>query len=156
MAKFSKKKNLTPVISTASLPDIVFMLLFFFMVITRMREDNPLVKTQMPQATQIQEIQKQTPLLNLYIGKPKQSQLGTEPRIFAEGKLIEAKQIPQVVEEFRSQLPENQRNKLLVNLKIDYETGMGIINDVKIRLREAEALRINYQAVNNRQLAKAQ
>jgi biopolymer transport protein ExbD len=154
MAKFAKKKNLTPAISTASLPDIVFMLLFFFMVTTRMREDNPLVKTQMPQATQIQEIQKQIPILNLYIGKPKLSQYGTEPMIFVEGRLIEAKQIPQIVDEFRSQLPENQRTKLLVNLKIDAEVGMGIINDVKSRLREAEALRINYQAVQTKQLAQ--
>jgi biopolymer transport protein ExbD len=154
MAKFVKKKNLTPAISTASLPDIVFMLLFFFMVTTRMREDKPLVKTQMPRATQMQEIQKQTPILNLYIGKPKLRQYGTEPLIFGEGRLIEARQIPQVVNEFRSQLPENQRNKLLVNLKIDAEVGMGIINDVKSRLREAEALRINYQAMQAKQLTQ--
>lgn len=39
MAKFKKDgKRETPAISTASLPDIVFMLLFFFMVSTTMRE----------------------------------------------------------------------------------------------------------------------
>ena len=85
MAKFKKDgKRETPAISTASLPDIVFMLLFFFMVSTTMREVSLMVANAMPQATETVKLEKKSLVSNIYVGKPTpqyQGAYGTEPRI---------------------------------------------------------------------------
>ena len=85
MAKFKKDgKKETPAISTASLPDIVFMLLFFFMVSTTMREVTLMIQNNLPQATQIAKLEKKSLVSNIYVGKPTlqyQKAYGTEPRI---------------------------------------------------------------------------
>ena len=75
MSKFRKKAKAQPAISTSSLPDIVFMLLFFFMVTTVMREQDILVEQKMPQSTQLQKLQKKTLISYIYIGKPKNTGL---------------------------------------------------------------------------------
>ena len=62
MAKFNRKgKGGMPAISTASLPDIVFMLLFFFMVATVMRETEQKVEVSVPVATQIKKLERKKP-----------------------------------------------------------------------------------------------
>lgn len=84
MAKFRKKNNETPAISTASLPDIVFMLLFFFMVATTMRETTLLVENQLPYADQVEKLDKKDLIMYIYAGKPSeryQATMGTEARI---------------------------------------------------------------------------
>jgi biopolymer transport protein ExbD len=59
MSKFKKKKGGDlPAISTASLPDIVFMLLFFFMVATVMRDNTLMVTNKLPAADQVQKLDK--------------------------------------------------------------------------------------------------
>ena len=71
MAKFKKKGGKgTPAISTASLPDIIFMLLFFFMVTTTMREATLLVRVVAPQATEVQKLEKKSLVDYIYIGPP--------------------------------------------------------------------------------------
>ena len=71
MAKFTRKgKGGTPVISTASLPDIVFMLLFFFMVTTVMREVTLKVKISPPEATEIKKLEKKSLVSYIYLGPP--------------------------------------------------------------------------------------
>ena len=81
MSKFKKKKSGgLPAISTASLPDIVFMLLFFFMVATVMRENTLLIKNTLPYADQIEKLDKKDLVMYIYAGAPSdrfQSQYGT-------------------------------------------------------------------------------
>ena len=82
MAKFRKKGGKgTPGISTASLPDIIFMLLFFFMVTTTMREATLLVRITPAQATEVQKLEKKSLVDYIYIGPPLKKQLGTDSRI---------------------------------------------------------------------------
>ena len=85
MSKFSnKKKKKDPAISTASLPDIIFMLLFFFMVTTVMREVELKIKVQVPEATELQKLEKKSLVSYIYIGEPLNTYrkfFGTEPRI---------------------------------------------------------------------------
>ena len=85
MSKFRKDdgKELPP-ISTASLPDIVFMLLFFFMVSTTMREVTVNVKQSLPQATELSKLEKKSLVSYIYVGEPKkqfQTMFGKAPRI---------------------------------------------------------------------------
>ena len=147
MSKFSKRQKEEPKISTAALPDIVFMLLFFFMVITKMRETEILVEQRLPKATQLQKLEQKSLVHYLYIGKPTKAEYGTEPRIQANDVLINLEDIPRIIAEKRLGMTESDAQKLTVSLKADQEIKMNILTDVKLQLREADARKVNYATV---------
>ncbi|MDO8965929.1 MAG: biopolymer transporter ExbD [Algoriphagus sp.] len=145
MSKFKKKTNTSTNIPTSALPDIIFMLLFFFMVTTVLREQDLLVEQKIPQATQLQKLQKKTLISYLFIGKPKNTGLyGSEPRIQANDVLISAPEIVQWVNQERDMLPESDRGLITISMKIDKEVKMGPISDVQTELRNADARRVLY------------
>src|SRR5690606_3385270 len=145
MAKFKKKNKASTTISVASLPDIVFMLLFFFMVTTVMREQDILVEQRLPQATQLQKLQKKSLISFLYIAEPKNKGLyGTEPRIQANDALINPSDIVQWVNQEKDALSEAERDMITISMKVDREVKMGPISDVQFELREADARRVLY------------
>lgn len=148
MAKFRKEGGkATPAISTASLPDIVFMLLFFFMVSTTMREVTFKVRLKMPEATEIKKLEKKSLVSYIYIGPPKekfQSKYGTEPRIQLNDKFAHLSEINEYIISERKQRSEADIPFMTTSLKVDHETKMGVITDVKQELRKANALKINY------------
>ncbi len=147
MAKFSKKSNANPTISTASLPDIIFILLFFFMVTTRMRDTSIMVEQKLPAATQLQEIEQKSLVSYIYVGKPKETnKYGGEPRVQVNDVFIATSAIPQFVEQEKAKLPEAEREMIWMSMKVDKETKMGILTDVKLQLREANALKLNYSS----------
>ena len=57
-----------PPISTASLPDVIFMILFFFMVSTTMRDQELLVRYKLPEATEVQKLEKKSLVSFIHIG----------------------------------------------------------------------------------------
>ena len=148
MSKFTKKRGkASPTVSTASLPDIVFMLLFFFMVVTVMREDNLLIENRLPQADQVEKLDKKYPISYIYAGKPSkayESKYGTEARLQLNDKLAEISEIQAFINSERAALREELIPKLTVSLKVDKEANMGIVGDIKKELRKASAFRINY------------
>lgn len=145
MAKFVKKPKPLPAVSTASLPDIVFMLLFFFMVTTVLREQDLLVEQKIPQASQLQKLQNKTLISYLFIGKPKNTGLyGTEPRIQANDVLIGAPDIVQWVNQERDLLAESDRGLITISMKVDKDVKMGPVSDVQTELRNADARRVLY------------
>ncbi len=148
MAKFKKDgKKETPAISTASLPDIVFMLLFFFMVSTTMREVSLMVANAMPQANETVKLEKKSLVSNIYVGKPTdhyQGAYGTEPRIQLNDKFATIAELQAFVASERDARKEEDRNSITNNLKIDRNVTMGIITDIKQELRKANSLRVNY------------
>ena len=151
MAKFRKEggKKL-PAISTASLPDIIFMLLFFFMTTTTMKETTMMVDMKLPEATELQKLEKKSLAKYIYIGAPKkelQKTSGTEARIQLDDAF--AKKVEEVGEYIavkRQAMPEHDQNQMIVSLKVDKDTKMGIVTDVKQALRKAYALKIYYTA----------
>jgi biopolymer transport protein ExbD len=148
MAKFKRKgKGGTPAISTASLPDIVFMLLFFFMVTTTMREVTLLVKNTKPYATEIQKLERKSLVNYIYVGAPKDylaGQFGTEPRLQLDDSFAQVNEITQWVEIVREEVNEAERPLMTISIKADKKTKMGLISDIKQELRKANALKINY------------
>ncbi len=148
MAKFKKDgKKETPAISTASLPDIVFMLLFFFMVSTTMREVSLMVANAMPQANETVKLEKKSLVSNIYVGKPTdhyQGAYGTEPRIQLNDKFATIAELQAFIASERDARKEEDRNSITNNLKIDRNVTMGIITDIKQELRKANSLRVNY------------
>ena len=148
MSKFKKKKGgETPAISTASLPDIVFMLLFFFMVVTVLRDTSIKVQQDLPYADQVEKLEKKNLVMYIYAGKPSkryQKQFGDEAKVQLNDKFASVKDIQQFIYEERQSKREELRNLLITSLKVDQETNMGLISDIKQQLREAEALKLNY------------
>ena len=148
MSKFTKKRGkASPAISTASLPDIIFMLLFFFMVVTVMRSSDRLVDVIVPEATELTKLEKKSLVNQIYIGKPKdqfKDIYGTSPRIQLNDKISDEDDIPIFLEKHKIKVPENQRSKITSSLRVDGEVTMGIVQDVKTALRKANQLKINY------------
>jgi biopolymer transport protein ExbD len=155
MSKFKGKvKKGVPPLSTASLPDIVFMILFFFMVTTTMRQTEVKVGVTLPSASQVKKLEKKSVVSYIYIGRPiarMQILYGSEPMIQMNDQLVNEEGVPtESVQDFilseREQLPETDKNKMTVSLKIDKNIPMGKVTDVKQALRYANALKINYSA----------
>jgi biopolymer transport protein ExbD len=148
MSKFKKDNNKdTPGISTASLPDIVFMLLFFFMVTTVMRETTIMVKQSLPQASEIQKLEKKSLVNYIYIGSPverMQTTYGTKARIQLNDAFATVDDIPQYITAERAARDEKEVPFMTTSIKVDKDTKMGIVTDVKQELRKANALKINY------------
>lgn len=155
MSKFKKKAQVKQDIPTSSMPDVVFMLLFFFMVTTELRENSIEVMQRIPEATQLRKLQRKTLVSNLYIGEPKKTeQYGKEPKIQAEDVFIEPKDIIRWVNEQKSKLAENERDQLTVSLKVDSEAKRGIIADVETELRKGNARKILYTTMEKKQEAR--
>jgi biopolymer transport protein ExbD len=149
MSKFKKRGGGSgaPGINTASLPDIVFMLLFFFMVATRMREVTLQVKVTKPGSSQAVKIaaEDRNKIISVYVGKPTKSQLyGSAPRMQLNDVIADVKDVGPFVLEEMNRLPEADRKKAFVSIKADEEISTGIITDIKEALRDVDALKIQY------------
>lgn len=149
--KFKKKITVKQDIPTASMPDVVFMLLFFFMVTTQLRDTNINVVQHMPEATQLRKLTKKSLIAYLLIGAPKKTeQFGKEPKIQAGDVFIEPKDVIQWVNNQKGDLPEVERDQITISLKVDIEAKRGIIADVETELRKANARKILYSALTKK------
>ena len=148
MAKFLKKGGKeTPGISTASLPDIVFMILMFFMVSTSMRQTDRMVNVKLPEASEVTKLERKDLSSYIYIGSPTsqyQGQFGTDSRIQLNDSYKTVNDIRDFVAAEREARSEVDRELMTISLNVDEGTLMGIVTDVKMALREAWALNIVY------------
>ena len=155
MSKFKKKAVVKQDIPTSSMPDVVFMLLFFFMVTTELRETAIDVQQRIPEATQLRKLLRKSLVTNLYIGEPKKTeQFGKEAKIQADDVFIEPKDIVLWVSRQKDLLQENERDQLTVAMKVDNEAKRGIIADVESELRKANARKILYTTMNKKEEVK--
>ena len=148
MSKFRKQgKKEMQAISTASLPDIVFMLLFFFMVTTVMRETTLFVSVTTPKATEIKKLQKKSLVSYIYIGSPikrMQASYGTAARIQLNDAFASVDEIQEFIASEQEARDEKEVPYMTTSIKADETAKMGIITDAKQELRKANALKINY------------
>lgn len=150
MGKFNKSgKKGMPELNTSSLPDLIFTLLFFFMIITTMREVTLKVQFRAPQGTELEKLEKKSLVTFIYIGKPVaqfQKQMGAETRIQLNDKFSEVSEVQDYIFQERENMKEEDQPFMTVSLKVDKDTKMGIVTDVKQALRQSYALNINYSA----------
>ena len=150
MGKFNKPgKRGMPTLNTSSLPDLIFTLLFFFMIVTTMREVSLKVEFKIPQGTELEKLEKKSLVTFIYVGKPTaefRKKLGSESRIQLNDAYAEVDEIQAYVTNERSSMKEEDQPFMTVSLKIDQDTKMGIVTDIKQALRQAYALKINYSA----------
>ncbi|NND61941.1 MAG: biopolymer transporter ExbD [Flavobacteriaceae bacterium] len=147
MSKFKKKKSgALPAISTASLPDIVFMLLFFFMVVTVLRDSNLLVQQKLPKGDQVEKLKKDRSVF-IYAGKPSpryQDKYGKEGKIQIGDKYTDLSNLKFALTELRAKLRPELQSKVMVALKVDEETNTGLVTDIKQELRDLNMLKLIY------------
>lgn len=147
MGRFKQKKTSgIPKISTASLPDVVFILLCFFMVSTSMRETSLIVKVKLPEATEVQKLEKKSLVSYIYVGQPIKSQYGTESRIQLNDQFATIDDIQDFIATEREARDEADRKLMTTSIKADRDTRMGIITDIKQELRKSGAFKINYSS----------
>jgi biopolymer transport protein ExbD len=148
MSKFSKKKSgELPPVSTASLPDIVFMLLFFFMTVTVMKDCSLKVVNVLPNANEIKKLEKKDRVVYIYVGKPTreyQKVFGTEPKIQLNDKFANPSDVGDYILAERAKKSQELQNVLTTALKVDKNANMGLISDIKQELRKVNALKVNY------------
>lgn len=138
---FKKKSARTKQdIPTASLPDIIFMLLIFFMVTTVLREVTLKVQTRLPQAEAIQKIEEKRLVAYLYVGRERLqgNRLG-DVSIQIDDALVDMEDV-----RFIMYRKLNEQPRLIVSLRVDEQAEMGFLTDVQQELREAGTLRVNY------------
>lgn len=148
MSKFKKKKGGdVPAISTASLPDIVFMLLFFFMVATVLKDNDLLIQNNLPKADQVTKLEKKDRVMFIFAGKPHEKyrkKYGEGAKIQLNDRLSEVSDIKTfILAERASRNPELEK-VLTTSLKVDKEVKMGLVGEIKQELRKMDALKINY------------
>ena len=150
MSKFSKKgKGGVPAITAASLSDIVFMLLFFFMVTTSMRQTEAMVMVKVPEATETAKLDRKDLASYINVGTPvksKQAEYGTDARIQLNDSFKTEKDIRDFIAAEREAMSEADRSLMQVVLKADENVRMGIISDIKQELRRCSALKVMYSA----------
>lgn len=150
MSKFRNSNTKeTPAVSTASLPDIVFMLLFFFMVTTTMREVTLKVRTTLPTATELTKLEKKSLVSYIYVGPPQKQYAkvyGSEPRIQLNDQFAKLNEISDFIIAERAARDESEIPFMVTSLKVDEYTKMQIVGEIKQELRKAAALHINYSS----------
>ena len=135
-----------PELSTASMPDLVFAILFFFMVTTTMRSETAMVKLKLPTATEIQKLEKKSLVTYINIGPPLEAKYGTGTQMQLNDKFAEVEDIQDYIAQEKSSMNEADQQLMTVSIKADEDTRMRYISDVKQALRKAYALKISYSA----------
>ena len=148
MGKFNKNGSKeVPELNTSSLPDLIFSIRFFFMMVTSMREVTLKVEFETPKGTEIEKLEKKSLVSYVYIGKPTKefrSKMGLATRIQLNDDFAEVDAIGEYVYQERESMSERDKPFMKVSMKVDKDTQMGIVTDVKMALREAWALNIVY------------
>lgn len=128
-----KKSKVSTEIPTASMPDIVFMLLLFFMVATVIRTSAGL-PIDLPIAKRIEKLEAKKNVVSVWAN--------SQSEISIDDKIVQVRDIARIMYDKRVANP-----KLIVSLKVDRAASMGLVTDIQEKLREADALKVNYCAI---------
>lgn len=153
MSLFKQKRRNVPGLNTASLPDLIFTVLFFFMIVTHMRKVAVKVKYQVPQGTELTRLTKKSTVSYIYIGKVQGTEGKEQGQIVVQlnDKLTNPSEVEEYITAERNRMSAEDAQQMTVSIKADRNADMGVVTDVKQALRNANALRINYSAIQHKQ-----
>lgn len=149
MSFFRRTRREVPMLNTASLPDLIFTVLFFFITVTHMRQVTLKVKYRVPEGTELTRLVKKSAVMHIYIGKPTDEMsrvVGNETCVQVNDKYADMDEVTDYVAGERNRMSPEDAQAMSVSVKADRETEMGVIADVRQALRRAGALRVNYSA----------
>ena len=142
MSMFKRKDHSVPGLNTASLPDLIFTVLFFFMIVTHMKENQMKVKYQVPHGTKLERLAKKSTVSHIYIGKPYKG--GGDNAVQVNDKIVDAADVEDFIAAERKRMAPDDAKNITVSIKADKKADMGVVTDVKQSLRRANALKILY------------
>ena len=146
---FHTRRHNVPSLNVASMPDLIFTVLFFFMIVTHMRNDEVQVRLQVPEGNEVRKLANKSSVVNIYIGRQVNKETGRQGEdwlVQLNGDLVKPEELPARIEQIRATMSPELAEHLTVSLRADRHTPMGIIQDVKKALQQSYALRINYSA----------
>ena len=138
---FHQSRRSVPSLNVASMPDLIFTVLFFFMIVTHMRSDEVKVRLQVPAGVEVQKLANKQAVVNIYIGKQ-----GDKWAVQMNGNIVAPADIPASIEHIRSGLSSENQSRLTVSLRVDKKAPMGLVSEVKRNLQQAYPLKLNYSA----------
>ena len=135
--------------NTAALPDLIFTVLFFFMIVTHMRQTDVKVQYAVPQGTELNQLANKATAQYVYIGV-KDKTMGSKDTYFIQlnDKIVTLSELCNTLTRQRQMMSDEDAERMVVSIRADRKTPMGVIADVKRALREAGALRVNYAAMD--------
>lgn len=154
MIQFRRRLRGVPELNTASLPDLIFTVLFFFMIVTHMREVTLKVMYRVPQGTELTRLTKKSAVVYLYIGMPITSlskATGQSMQVQLNDRLVRIDEIADYVSAERDRMSPEDQQQMIISIRADKHTSMATINQVKQELRNAKALKISYSAEDVKQ-----
>ena len=147
MSMFTRRQREVPGLNTSSLPDLIFTVLFFFMIVTHMRKATLKVRFQQPQGTELTRLQRKSAVTYIYIGRPQgATQSAPATQIQINDKIVPIEDVADCMAAEKNRMSPEDVQRMTVSLKADRDVPMGIVTDVKQALREAGTLRISYSA----------
>ena len=137
-----------PMLNTSSLPDLIFTVLFFFMIVTHMRDVDLKVRYEVPQGTEIQKLGHKASVVHIYVGRRMDAVAGADDEFFIQlnNDVATIDDIQAFIDSERSRMNSEDQGRLKVSIKADRDVPMGLISDIKYALQQNYALRINYSA----------
>lgn len=150
---FRRRLREVPGLNTSSLPDLIFSVLFFFMIVTHMRHETVKVKFQVPQGKELARLTKKSAVSYIYIGKPTSALgkvVGEDSKIQLNDKYVTPSQLVEYMKAEKRHMSPEDAQHMTVSIKADINTKMDVITDVKQALCQAKTLRINYSATEKR------
>lgn len=147
--RFRRPDHHVPELNMASLPDLIFTVLFFFMIVTHMRDVEKQVTYQVPAGTEVEKQQHKSSVVHIYIGKPLDGS-SDNYLIQLNNCLATTADIARFIDSERQQMSAEDRERMVVSIEADRNVPMSIVNDVKQALRKSYALNISYAATERR------
>ncbi len=157
MSRFRKERHDVPGLNLAAMPDLIFTVLFFFMIVTHMRDITPRVRYEVPQGSEVAEAADKSNVVYIFVGLPtddKGQTVSENNVVQLNDKYVGISQIGAEIMKMKASMSEEQRQHLTVSIRADRNTDMGTINDIKQQLRKAGALNINFSATKTNKKIK--
>ena len=148
-----RRRHGVPTLNVASMPDLIFTVLFFFMIVTHMRSDEVKVRLEVPAGSEVKKLTGHPAIINIYIGRGELREVRGEriPNVQEwlvqlNGDIVSPSEIPLRIQAIRGKLSPENAERLTVSFRADRHAPMGLVSDVKQALQQAYALKINYSA----------
>ena len=158
-----RRRHGVPSLNVASMPDLIFTVLFFFMIVTHMRSDEVKVRLEVPAGSEVKKLTGHPAIVNIYIGRQGDRETRSQESgvrrlesgvrrldntwlVQLNGDIVSPKEIPARINAIRSKLSPENAERLTVSFRADRHAPMGLVSDVKRALQKAYALKINYSA----------
>ena len=149
MSMIRRPKRQIPELNTASLPDLIFVVLFFFMIVTHMRTDTMKVKFDVPQGVELSKLKKKSAIIHVYIGRLTNADgkgTGQPTQIQVGNKLVPIDEVVDYLLRAKQNISPEDKSKMVLSIHADKDAPMGIVAAVKMAARQAKIYNVCYSA----------